>query len=244
MTYAQLSKYEVGRYDTAESISSGYGLSWKAIKNIPANEHLRYQLPDSGKVATGLLLSIPPHAGRLARERLNVLHRVRPQVLSHFHRFSERAKSELRPILEDTREPMNEVRVRDVMAELERSAASDIDALATAAMPLVGICSGMAHTHIATESDRQVAASANDPQCGLYWLVSPQKYEPWRSLWVLQTWSSRWQQSDGPSAWEALLELNNTVMSIVVQSIDEKIRIDQNIENQLLIEFRRSSSGE
>ena len=243
MTYALLSKYEVGRYDTAESISSGYGLSWNAIKDTPANEHLRYQLPDSGKVATGLLLSIPPHAGRLVRERLNALHRVRPQVLSHFQRFSERAESELHPILEDTREPMNAAMVREAMTELERSAASDIDALATAAMPLVGICSGMAYTHVAAESDRRVAASVGDPQCGLYWLVSPEKLELWRSLWVLQTWSSRWQQSDGPRAWEALQQLTNTVSSIVVQSIDEKIRIDQSIESQLLVEFRSSSPG-
>lgn len=241
MTYALLSKYEVGRYDTAESISNGYGLSWKAIKDIPANEHLRYQLPDSGKVAAGLLLSIPPHAGRLVRERLDALHRLRPQVLSHFQRLSERAESELRPVLEDARDPMSSVKVREVMSQLERSAASDIDTLATATIPLVGICSGMAHTHIAAESDLQVAASAGDPQCGLYWLVSLEKFQVWRSLWELPTWSSRWQQSDGAGAWGALRQMTNTVSSIVVQSIDTKIRIDRSVESQLLVEFSSSS---
>ena len=243
MTFALLSKYEVGRYDTAESISNGYGLSWNAIKNIPANEHLRYQLPDSGKVAAGLLLSIPPHAGRLVRDRLNALHRVRPQVLSHFSQMSEHAESELRPVLEQASEPMSAVPVTQVMQQLQRSAASDIDTLAMVAMPLLGICSGMSHTHVATETDRQVLASPDDPQGGLHWLASTEKFLVWRSLWELETWSARWQECDGPGAWTVLQQLTNTISSIVLQGIDGKIRSDQRLENQLLIEFRNSSAG-
>lgn len=243
MTFALVSKYEVGEYDTVESISSSYGVSWPAIKDIPANQHLKHRLPDSGKVETGLLLSIAPHAGRLVRDRLHALQRLRPLVMSHFQRLAERADTELRPILEVSSRPMNASAVQDKMDELERDAAREIEALAVSAQPLVGICAGMAHTHVATATDRQAAASAGDSLCGLYCAVPPEKFQVWRDLWLLQTWSGRWAESDGSDAWDALQQFTNTVRSIVVQSIDVKIRFDQGLERRLLGEFRDPSSG-
>lgn len=236
MTVMYLSKHEVGLYDTVESLTRDYGLSWNAIRDIPANQHLRDRLPDSGRVAAGLLLSIPPHPGRLVRDRLIALNQLRPLFMGHFQRLVGRAETELRPLLEAEAEPASSALVRAKMGELEREAGEDIQGIATAAQPLAALCASIAHTHVASESDRRVVV-AGDPQSALYWLLSVDKVRAWESLWRYSHWSARWSGQDGEAAWLAVAQLTNTLRSIAIQSVDEKLRADQRLESRLIVEL-------
>lgn len=232
-----LSKYEVGRYDTAESISRGYRMSWQAIRDIPANEHLRHRLPDSGKVATGLLLSIPPHAGRLVRERLSALNRLRAQIMAHFDRLDQRAETELMPLLAVTGSPLECAQVQKKMAELAEDALVEVEFLMQSMTALADLCMALAHTHVGTDADRRVNASAG-ANSGIYWLLPREKVQAWEGLWALANWSDRWSLCDGDAAWGKLDQFSTTIRSIAVQSIDDKIRRDIALERQLINEFR------
>ncbi len=237
MTPRQLSHYEVGRQETAESISRGFSMSWRAIRDIPANQHLRHRLPETGKVETGLLLAIPPHAGRLARERLQALHRLRPQMVTHFDRITQRAEAELLPLVVASATPGTSAEVKVVLAQLEQDASAELEALAAAAYVLGELSAAMALTHVASLADRQLAPPG-EPLRGMYWILSSDHYQAWRQFWAHQNWHGRWQGESGETAWEALAQFLNTIRSIAIQGVDVKIRGDQGLERQLIAEFR------
>lgn len=242
MSITFLSRYEVGRYDTVESVCHSYGISWRAISEIPANQGIRHNLPSSGKLATGLILGIPPHAGRLIKERLHALHRLRPGILNHFAEVSKMADTELKPLLSKGTVAEISSDITRVLSSLHEQNLRGVQELAGSSRQLVPLCTGLSHTHVAIPEDSKVVGSSADEMCGLYWTISPEMLQVWQNLYLPEFWSERWQ-STVSDPWTSIQQNLNTISSVIVQKLDGRIRHDQNLDRELTMEFAKVPRG-
>ncbi len=237
MSITFLSRHVAKSGDTLESLVSEYRLSsWRAIADIEANLSLRGQLVVRGTLPLGLMISIPPNAGELLKERLYLLHRVRPAFLSHFDGQALHAEQKLGASLLKAKAPDEAQGLAEVLATMQKEIDLTIENLARQTWPLVSICVGMTHTHVAERIDKLAAGTLGDSQCGLYWAISPPILGLWQQLWDLDTWLGKWQGLDSGAAWQLVQQFQNTVRSLVVQQIDKRIRDAQKLERDLLQE--------
>lgn len=239
MSVTFVSKHEIGRYDTVESICSSYGISWSAIFDSPANKKIRHQLPPSGKISTGLLISIPPRAGQLVKNRLYELRRIRGDVLDHFHGLFAAIEKTILPMLGE--ESLSEINsdIAVALKDLDCRVRAEIDQLVINAGPLAQICIGMSETHVSTNDDARVMHMIGDPRCGMLWAVSGEKLALWSGMWERAVWEDRLFGQSDRSASDQVRQYLNTVYSLVVQELDNKIRTDQALERTLLAENPR-----
>jgi hypothetical protein len=238
-----VSKHEIGRYDTVESICDSYRISWRAITDCPANKQIRYKLPPAGKIRTGLLISIPPRAEQLVKNRLFELHRFRADVLTHFHGLFAYSEKTMLPLLGD--ESLSEINsdIASTLNEIDCRARAELDQLAVSASPLVQICISMSETHVSRDDDARVKYSMGDPRCGLLWAITYAKLALWTGMWERDVWEERLFRRNDRSAWDEAQQYLNTVYSLVIQEIDAKLRMDQELERTLLAESRRQATA-
>ena len=237
MSITFLSRHVAKAGDTLESLVSEYRLSsWRAIADIEANLPLRGQLVVRGVLPLGLMISIPPNAGDLLKERLYLLHRVRPAFLAHFDEQALHAEQSLGASLLKAKAPDGTEGVAEVLSAMQNDVNQVIEDLARQTWPLVSICVGMTHTHVAERIDKLAAGTMGDSLCGLYWAISPPILGLWQQLWELDIWVGKWQGLDSGAAWQMVQQFQNTVRSLVVQQIDKRIRDAQKLERDLLQE--------
>lgn len=236
MSIHYLSAHKVRAGDTLESLVARYRLSSpRAITDIPANKPVRARLIGSSDLPPGLMIRIAPNAGQLVKERLYLLHALRPAFLAHFDEL-ESLHVELEAALRDAGAPLDCARAWTVVGRLQDAVLTAIDSIALRAAPLVDICRGMAHTHVAEDTDHAAVSSAQDSHCGLYWSLSPATLELWRDMWALSLWLDKWQDQASDRAWLLATRYLNTVRSIVVQQVDRRIREAQKLERSLMQE--------
>lgn len=220
--------------DTLESLVSEYRLSsWRAIADIQSNVSLRGKLVVRGTLPVGLMVNIPPNAGNLLKERLHLLHKVRPVFLAHFDRQALHAEQTLCASLLNARLPDEVEGVAADLAAMQNEVDTVIEDLACETWPLVSICVGMTHTHVADRTDKMAAGTVSDSLCGLYWAISPPILGLWQQLWDLDMWLGKWQGRDPDAASQLVQQFQNTVRSLVVQQIDKRIREAQRLERDL-----------
>ena len=232
-----LSAHTVQDGDTIDSLVIRYRLSSsRAIAECPANVSILSKLPDRSRLPAGLVLSIPPSVFDLARDRIYALNRLKPACLAHFDKLQVSADTELQQAVL-TAEALIESRVvRQILSALRMEVGKAIADIAEQALPLVPICKGMALTHAAQPTDHAATESATDPQCGLYWAVSPDMLALWRGMWEQDLWMAKWHNLERRSAWEAARQYLNTVRSLVAQQIDQRIRDALSLQRQLQAE--------
>lgn len=236
MSVKHLVPHHVRETDTVETVVAQYRLSsWKAIYDIPANQAIRPRLPDSGSLPVGLVILIPPNAIYLAKERIYALNEIRPLVVGHFDSIRDVLDSELRPALENARNPGDSEDVDDLLFSLHKKASNDISTIAARAMKLVGISIAMCHTHVADTDDFKARNCAMESLCGLYWMISPGAHDVWQRMWVRSMWVDRWRVG----TIEPFVDTSRyvtTVRSIVTQAIDGRLREAQALELRLRTE--------
>jgi hypothetical protein len=237
MSVRFLSKHIAKPRDSVESLVREYRLSsWRAITDIEANLPLRSQLMIRGFIPQGLMISIPPNAGDLLKERLYLLHRVRPSFLRHFDKELLLAEQDLKPLMLHAENPAESEAVAAILETMQREVNLAIEDLARQAWPLVSICTGMSYTHVFQQIDKMAAGTTNDSLCGLYWALSPPLLSLWRQIWHLDFWAQKWTNRDQDAAWQLVSQHQNTVRSLVIQQIDKRIRYDQKLERELALE--------
>jgi len=234
MSIKFVSAHTVAPGDSAESIVGRYKLSsWLAVIDMPANEASRSQLPSHGDLPAGLLLNIPPNAAHLARERLHLLHRITPGFHAHFAELRSYSESALRSAVLATQNPAESAAVATELANLGDRVAASVALLAHAAEPLLAICQGMAHTHIAQPMDHAAVQAAGDSLCGLYWAISPPRLQLWQNMWAEDLWADKWCNEEPQAAWQLATQYLTTVQSLVVQHLDQRLRETQAMERKL-----------
>jgi hypothetical protein len=234
MSIKFVSAHTVAPGDTAESIVGQYRLSsWLAVTDMPANEASRPVLLSQGDLPPGLQLSIPPNAAHLARERLQLLHRIMPKFNAHFAELRGYSESALQSAVLAARNPAESATVATELANLRDRVAESVRLLAHAAEPLVGICQGMAHTHMAQSMDHAAVQAAGDSLCGLYGAISPPRLQLWQNMWAEDVWADKWCDEEPQSAWQLATQYLTTVQSLVVQHLDQRLRETQAMERKL-----------
>jgi len=229
-----LSAHTMQDGDTIASLVVRYRLSSRrAIVECPANVSLLSKLPDPGRPPAGFILHIPPSVSDLTRDRIYALNRLKPACLEHFDKLQAFADSELQPALSATEALLESQVVRQTLSALRVEVEEAIADIAGQALPLAAICKGMACTHLAQPIDRAVSESAADPRCGLYWAVSPDALVLWSGMWDEDLWMAKWQDLGTRSNWEKTCQYLNTVRSIVVQQIDQRIRDALSLQRQM-----------
>ena len=229
-----LSAHTMQDGDTIASLVVRYRLSSnRAIVECPANVALLSKLSDPDRPPAGFILHIPPSVSDLARDRIYVLNRLKPACLEHFDKLQAFADSELQPALSAVEALLESQVVRQTLSALRVEVEEAIAAIAGQALPLAAMCKGMACTHLAQPIDRAVTESAADPRCGLYWAVSPDALALWSGMWSEELWMARWQGHDNQSNWEKTCQYLNTVRSLVIQQIDQRIRDALALQRQL-----------
>jgi len=239
MTAGQLGAHVVEAGDSLASVVDRYNLSSElALLNIPANRPLRPVLETAGPLPEGLLVYIPPRAVLLARDRIYCLQRLRPRLLSHFHGLRESAAADLIPAIRASDLSQARTDFSESFLLLGKTVSSMIEEAADTARPLVGISQAMINTHVAEPTDHAVVNAANDPLCPLYWAITPPILEFWTDFWSIEGWIEKWQDKDGPQAARLLKQQLNTLGSLVVQQVDQRLRDAQALENRLRFENR------
>lgn len=234
MSIKFVSAHTVAPGDSAESIVVQYRLSsWLAVTDMPANEPSRSQLLRQGDLPAGLLLNIPPNAAYLARERLQLLHLIMPKFHAHFAELRGYSESALQSVVLAATSPAESAAVVTELANLRDRVAESVRVLAHAAEPLVGICQGMAHTHIAQPMDHAAVQAAGDSLCGLYWAISPPRLQLWQNMWAEDLWADKWSNQEPQAAWQLATQYLTTVQSLVVQHLDQRLRETQAMERKL-----------
>jgi hypothetical protein len=234
MSIKFLSRHVAKPGDTLESLVSEYRLSsWRAIADIEANLPVRGQLVIRGTLPLGLMVSIPPNASELLKERLYLLHRVRPAFLAHFDGQALQVEQDLVKSLLKAGAPEEAEGMAELLAALQKEVDLTIEDLAHQTWPLVSICVGMTHTHVAERIDILAAGTLSDSLCGLYWAISPPILGLWQQLWDMDTWLGKWRGRDPAAASQLVQQFQNTVRSLVVQQIDQRIREAQKLERDL-----------
>ncbi len=223
--------------DTLDALVGQYRLSSSlAIVEIESNAAIREHLQSGSSLPAGLVIHIPPNAIDLVRERLYRLHEIRPVLLSHFDTMREIAESDLRSALVDAATPIDSAGAFGVLGELAEFVAESVTSIAANTSSLIDIGVGMSATHVATDADRAVAGTAQDPRCGLYWSVTPPILNQWETMWDPELWLAKWSDADSGDAWGRASQYKNTIRSIVVQQVDTRIRESQSLERQLRAE--------
>lgn len=239
MSIKHLSVHSARAGDTLASLVSRYRLSSaRAITDIPANKSIRTRLLDTAELAPGLMIHIAPNAGQLVKERLYVLHALRPAVIAHFDELAV-LHADLEDALRGAEAPLDYERAWEIVSKLAKVVLTGIDNIALRATPLVEICQGMVHTHVAQNDDSAAVSAARDAHCGLYWCIAPATLELWRDMWTRRLWLDKWQDQAADRAWLLATRYLNTVRSIVIQQIDQRIREAQMLEQSLLQEAGR-----
>lgn len=222
--------------DTLDSVVSAFRLSSRrALTEIPNNAHLG-DPPPGAALATGTRVHIPPNATDLLRERSYALHAVRPMLMSHFDEQQRLAERSLRDAVLADCVPRATEEIDHALTELRESLGAGMEAVARASASLAEIGSGMAATHVATKNDRAVLGSTVGHLTGLYWMLSAQYVEVWAGMWNTAVWEDKWRGEDTAGAWRAVEQYLNTVRSISVQQVDQRLRETLMLERRLLAE--------
>ena len=234
MTITYVSAYTVQEGDTPEKLVRDYRLSsWQAIVGIRENKPLKSRLEDG--LEPGLVIHIPPNANDLLQQRTYSLDRLRPVIQAHFDDLQARCEGRLRPLLHETAIAADSETVNQQITELAAHIDAEIDRIATLSKPLANICEGIARTHIAADIDRAVANALANPRAGLYWSVTPEVLGVWSGMWDLELWKSRLNIAAG-GGWQSVQQYMTTVRSLVLQSIDKRLRDTLTQRRQLALE--------
>lgn len=234
MSIKYLSAHEIAAADTNETIVRQYRLSsWEAIRGIPANRALGTKLPDSGPLPVGLVISIPPNAIFMAKERIYALNEIRPMILRHFEAIRGAADDVLLAAISGARRPADSEQVGQVLLQLHQEVATATATISRRAKKLVDICKAMCHTHVGDSFDFAARDAAHDPKCGLYWALRPDTVALWEGMWVTSLWRERWRGKSGDDAWVNASNYLNTIASIVTQNVDRRLREALALERRL-----------
>jgi hypothetical protein len=229
-----LSSHTIKPGDTLESLARDYRLSsWRAVAEIESNWSLIGQFPARSKLPVGTLVRIPPNAGDLVKERLYLLHRIRPAFLTHFDQQRSVVENDLHNSFLGPAAQQDSGAIANLLHAMQSEVHKAIAGIAKEAWPLVSICAGMTHTHVAQAVDRMAAATSGDSLCGLYWAITPPVLRLWQEIWQPETWAGKWAGREPDAAWLLAHQFQNTVGSLVVQQIDQRLREAQKLERNL-----------
>ncbi len=181
-------------------------------------------------------VKIPTNTVRLVTERTHKLQQVRPLFLSHFVAARQMIDEELAEVLRTSDAPLESDEVRRLLGELESFVDGEVRSIASRAKELVRIAEAMSKTHVAEERDHAAAFSPQDPLCGLYWALTPRVLEQWQTLWTLETWEQEWRDKTGEAALAKTLQVLNTVETLVIHQVDDRLRTAFRLKEALLAE--------
>jgi hypothetical protein len=223
--------------DSLESLARDYRLSSvRAIIEIDANRDLLEEIPRIGVLPAGLKIHIPPNAVDLVTQRTHKLQQIRPLFLSHFNTSRRIVSADLAAALQSTGEPLESDEVWRLLGELRGYVDNEIQSIALHAGELVPIAAAMSETHVAEERDHGAARARQDPLCSLYWALTPQVLEQWQLLWDQATWEQKWQGASGEAALAKSLQMLNTVETLVIHQLDNRLRTAYMLKKSLLAE--------
>ena len=223
--------------DSLESLVTDYRLSSvRAILEIDANRHLLEEVPRIGNLPIGMRINIPPNAIQLVTERTRKLEQVRPLFLSHFDALRRIVSANLATALRATDVPLTSVDVRNSVRELDEYVTKEILSIASHSEDLVGIAEAMSKTHVSEERDHGAVRTRHDPLCSLYWALTPETLEQWQRLWAMATWEQLWREKSGEAALERSLQMVNTVGTLVIHQLDNRLRTAYALKMSLLAE--------
>jgi hypothetical protein len=223
--------------DSLDSLVKDYRLSSvRAILEIEANRHLLEEMPRTGNLPLGMRVNIPPNAIQLVTERARKLEHVRPLFLSHFDALRQIVSANLATALQATDLPLASDDVRNSLAELNEYVDKEILSIASHSAELVVIAEAMSKTHVSEERDHGAVRARHDPLCSLYWALTPEILEQWQLLWAMETWEQLWREKSGEAALERSLQVVNTIGSLVIQQLDNRLRTAHALKESLLAE--------
>jgi len=234
VTVSHLAAHRVTADDTLEKIVASYGLSSvAALTEIPANTPLKAVFEDRQGLREGLLIYIPPPAMRLARDRLYLMHAVRPLFQAHFDDLRSLVETTLLAEIGAWRETGSDEGLLATLGALQQRVNLAVETTAARTWPIVANCRGMMLTHVAEPADHAVVGASDDPLCGLYWTVTPPFLNQWQIFWEAAGCLKRWAFGSADEAM-ALAERNlNTLSSLIMQQVDQRIRGAQALEARL-----------
>jgi hypothetical protein len=236
MSISYTSTYIAKSGDTLKQIARAFRLSsYRALVEIPGNAHIGNIAVDA-TLEIGTRISIPPNAGDLLKERLYVLHAVRPLLLAHFDKQVTQAEADLRGVALAGGIPSTPSELSRALAGMQALVAEDMQNIAQACVTLARIGQGIAETHVASADDRSIRGSTVGEMTGLYWMLSGRYVGVWADMWSVELWSDKWQGKDIATAWRATDQHLNTIRSVVVQQADARIRETLALEASLLTE--------
>lgn len=237
MTATHLSAHRVEAGDTIDGIIARYQLSSRqALTEIRANDPLRPVFDGRENLREGMIVFVPPPAIRLARDRVYLMHAVRPLFISHFDELRDRADSDLVPKIREWRQTEERGDIVHLLASLGSLVDAAIESIARHTRPVIASCEGMLNTHVAEPTDHAVIGARGDPLCGLYWTVTPPILEQWRIMWDPDDCLAKWGGRSADDAVGIALRHLNAISSLVVQQVDQRIRDAQNLESRLRFE--------
>ena len=181
-------------------------------------------------------MTIPTNTVRLLTERTYKLQQVRPLFLSHFAAARRMVDAELAAVLRTSDAPLESDEVRRLLGELESFVDGEVRSIASRANELVRIAEAMSKTHVAEERDLAAAFSRRDPLCGLYWALTPRVLKRWRTLWTVEAWEGEWQDMNGEAALVKTLQVLNTVETLVIHQVDDRLRTAFRLKEALVAE--------
>lgn len=223
--------------DSLESLVKDYRLSSvRAILDIDANRHLLEEIPRTGNLPLGMRVNIPPNAIQLVTERTRKLEQVRPLFLSHFDALRRIVSANLAAALQATDVPLASDDVRNSLAELKEYVDKEILSIASHSADLVVIAEAMSKTHVSEERDYGAVRARHDPLCSLYWALTPEVLEQWQLLWAIATWEQQWHEKSDEAALEKTLQMVNTVGTLVIHQLDNRLRTAFTLKQSLLAE--------
>ena len=223
--------------DSLESLVRDYRLSSvRAILEIDANRHLLEEIPRNGTLPLGMRVTIPPNAIQLVTERTRKLEQVRPLFLSHFDALRRIVSANLATALQATDAPLASDDVRNSLAELKEYVDKEISSIASHSADLVAIAEAMSKTHVSEERDHGAVRARHDPLCGLYWALTPEVLEQWQLLWAMSTWEQQWREKSGEAALESALQVVNTIGTLIIHQLDNRLRTAYTLKESLLAE--------
>lgn len=217
--------HKIREGETLDSLVAGYRLSSvAAILDTRSNASIRSILAKEGELPVDLIIHIPPNAEDILRRRLHVLNQLKPVLLAHFDTQQELVIAELLPVLANDVSPFRSDEVSVVLQNLAEFTQNALDRVGASSTLLVELGSAMSLTHVATRDDHALASASGNPASGLTWAVSHGGLSAWQALWTRDVLESKWGAGFSDSDAKALLAYMMTIRSLVVQSVDRRIR--------------------
>jgi hypothetical protein len=229
--------HKPGEGETLDSLVAAYRLSSvAAILDTQCNASIRSILAKGGELPVDLIIHIPPNAEDILRRRLQELNQLKPVLLAHFDTQQELVIAELLPVLANDVSPFCSDEVSAVLQNLEEFSQNARDRIDASSTIFVELGSAMSLTHVATRDDHALASASGNPAFGLTWAVSNHGLSAWNSLWTRDVMESKWGSGSSDTDARNILALMMTIRSLVVQSVDRRIRESFSLQQKLQAE--------